>query len=71
MPRKSCLLTGWATGARAEKLKGHEKDFVSDKALGALTRLLKLRRSELERLLESAHPTTGKMTRGRVEPTAM
>ena len=55
MPRKSPLLTGWAAGARAQRLAGHGKDFVLDQALAALTRLLKMERSELESLLASTY----------------
>jgi monoamine oxidase len=55
MPRKSPLLTGWAAGARAHRLARQGKDFVVDQALAALTRLLKLERTELESLLASAH----------------
>jgi monoamine oxidase len=55
MPRKSSLLTGWAASARARRLAGQGKGFIVEQALSALTRLLQVRRSELDSLLESAH----------------
>ena len=55
MPRKSPLLTGWAASARAQRLAGQSNDFIVEQALASLTRLLNVRRSELESLLESAH----------------
>ena len=54
-PRKSPLLTGWAAGARAQRLAGQGNDFIVDQALAALTRLLKVGRTELQSLLASAH----------------
>ena len=55
LPRKSPLLTGWAAGARAQKLAGQANDFIVEQALAALTRLLKVGRTELQSLLASAH----------------
>jgi monoamine oxidase len=55
IPRRSSLLTGWAASARARRLAGQGNDFIIEHALSALTRLLKVPRSELDWLLESAH----------------
>lgn len=54
-PRDYPLLTGWAAGARAQRLAGQRNEFFVEQALAALTRLLKVGRSELEALLASAH----------------
>jgi len=54
MPEKLPIITGWAPFHCAERLSGHSTDFVIEKSLRSLSCLLKLGKSELERLLAHA-----------------
>ena len=55
MPQTSPMITGWAPFRSAEKLSGRNRSFVIDRAVDTLGSLLGVKRSRLERLLESAH----------------
>jgi monoamine oxidase len=55
MPEKLPILTGWAPFHCAERLSGKSTEFVVDKCLHSLSRVLKISRSELESLLAHAY----------------
>jgi monoamine oxidase len=55
LPEKLPLIIGWAPSRQAERLCGQGKDFISDKALESLSRLLGIRKKELESLLEETY----------------
>jgi monoamine oxidase len=52
MPTRSSLLTGWAGGTRAKKLALTGEEFMVERALESLGRVLGLERSTLEGQLE-------------------
>jgi len=55
MPEKLPIITAWAPFHCAERLSGKSTDFIVDKCLHSLSRVLKLSRSELESLLAHAY----------------
>jgi monoamine oxidase len=55
MPERLPIITGWAPFRAAEGLSGQSRDFVVDKALGALHALLHVSREDLGREIEAAY----------------
>ena len=55
LPEKLPIITGWAPSNRAQKLSGRAEDFVAEQAVQSLSRLLNVRKSEIEGLLESVY----------------
>ena len=55
MPEKLPIITGWAPFHCAERLSGKSTEFVVDKCLHSLSRVLRISRSELESLLAHAY----------------
>ena len=55
MPEKLPIITGWATFKCAEELSGRSENFVMEKALETLARLLNIDKQEIEGLLESGY----------------
>src|SRR5438445_378183 len=55
MPQKLPIITGWAPSRCAEKLSGRPEDFVAEQAVQSLSRLLNVRKGEIESLLESVY----------------
>ncbi len=55
MPFQSAVITGWAPFKAADRLSGKNARFVADQALATLSKLLKLRKTEIEKLLLKAH----------------
>jgi monoamine oxidase len=55
MPEKLPIINGWAPFKCAEALSGKGQDFIIDKALDALGRLLKVDRHKLDALLGAAY----------------
>jgi monoamine oxidase len=55
MPRKDPVLVGWAPFQSAERLSGKTEDFVKEKALETLGRLLPMDRQNLAPLLDAAY----------------
>jgi monoamine oxidase len=55
LPEKLPLITGWAPFRHAERLSGRSQDFIADKAMQALSRLLSISRKDLESLLEELY----------------
>jgi len=49
------IITGWAPFRAGERLSGKSRSFVEDHALQALSTLLRVSQSELEKMLEGAH----------------
>jgi monoamine oxidase len=49
------ILTGWAPFSCADRLSGHDRAFVVRRGLETLSSLLRVRESELEKMLEDAH----------------
>jgi monoamine oxidase len=54
-PRKDPVLVGWAPFQSAERLSGKTEDFVKEKALETLSRLLPMNAQSLASLLEAAY----------------
>ena len=54
-PDRSPMMTGWMAGPKAEAFRGKTKDFVMEKALSALSEVLKISRHELEALVTEKH----------------
>jgi monoamine oxidase len=55
MPERIPIITGWSPSDRSAPLWGKPLSFVADEALAALSRLLGMDRSFLEKCLVSAH----------------
>lgn len=55
MPEKLPIITGWAPFKCAEALSGKGEDFIIDKALDTLGRVLKVDRQKLDALLGAAY----------------
>jgi monoamine oxidase len=55
MPNKLPILTGWAPFRAAEKLSGQSENFIKQKALETLSRLLPTDMQKLEDLLEAIY----------------
>jgi len=53
-PAKSPIITGWAPFRCAERLSGKDRSFVVEHSLQALSALLRVSQSELEKILEAA-----------------
>lgn len=54
-PLRRPLLTGWAAGPRGAKLAGKPQDFICDRALDSLARLLPFPRRQIAAQLEAAY----------------
>jgi len=55
LPEKLPIITGWAPFRQAERLSGQSEAFIAEKALEALSRLLGIRKTELDSLLEETY----------------
>jgi monoamine oxidase len=55
VPRKLPILTGWAPFMNSERLSGQSKAFIVDKAMEALSRVLRVEKDLVSRLLREAH----------------
>jgi monoamine oxidase len=55
LPEKLPMITGWAPFLHAERLSGQSEEFITDKALDALSRLMSITKRELEALLEETY----------------
>jgi len=55
MPLEVPFITGWAPFKSADKLSAHSSNFVIDKALATLGRLLQVSRKDLANMLKRAH----------------
>jgi monoamine oxidase len=55
MPERSPVITGWAPFHCAERLSGKSHDFVVERGLRTLSKLLKIQVRHLEQLLEAAY----------------
>jgi monoamine oxidase len=53
-PAKSPIITGWAPFRSAERLSGKSHSFVVERSLQTLSTLLRVSKSELEKILEDA-----------------
>jgi monoamine oxidase len=55
MPEKLPIITGWAPSACADRLSGHPEDFVAQRAIEALSRLLGIRQDEIQGLSQAVY----------------
>jgi monoamine oxidase len=55
MPEKLPVITGWAPSHHAEQLSGRDQDFVTEKALDTLGRVLNVSPQKLTQLLDAAY----------------
>jgi monoamine oxidase len=53
MPRRTPFLTGWSAGPHCSGLAFQDHDTIVSRALDTLARLMRMKRAELERLLEA------------------
>ena len=55
LPMRTPLLTGWSAGPHTDELLGQSKPVIVSRALGDLSRISKLKATELEEQLEAVH----------------